>query len=73
MIKPIFRGGDYLEFQCEECEAIFHHAVEISHDAPCENDVQRYDVRKWMIMKIHQKCPKCESEGECKLALRRIT
>lgn len=70
MIKPIFRGGDYLEFECDKCNEFFHHATEITHDAPTGNNAQRYDVRNWTIMKIHLQCPKCGNQDECKLSLR---
>jgi len=70
MIKPIDRGSDYLEFECSECDAIFHNAIKISHDAPTYTDAQKYDIRNWTIMKIHLQCPKCKREDSLKLALR---
>lgn len=71
MIKPIHRGGDYLEFECNECGDIFHHAIKISHDAPTKTDAQKYDVRNWTIMRIHLQCPNCKTdEDSLKLALR---
>jgi hypothetical protein len=68
MIKPINRGGEYLEFECE-CGEIFHDAKEIAHDAPTENDAQRYDVRNWTIMRIDLECSKCGKKDSLKLRL----
>ena len=70
MLRPIDRTSDYLEFKCDECKDIFHHAVKISHDAPTHTEEQKYDVRKWTIMRIHLQCPKCRFEESFKLAIR---
>lgn len=73
MIKPIYRGEEYLEFECDECGDIFHHAIKISHDASEQTDTQKYDIRNWVIMRIHLQCPnpKCKTdEVSLKLSIR---
>lgn len=70
MIMPIERSSDYLEFKCDKCKDIFHHAIKISHDGPTSTNAQKYDVRNWVIMRIHLQCPKCGNDDSFKLALR---
>jgi len=69
MIRPVPEPVDYLDFECEECHEMFHHAERISHDAPAVTDAQKFDVRNWSIMRIHLKCPKCGYEDSYKLSL----
>jgi hypothetical protein len=72
MIKPVSDSIDYLEFQCDSCNTRFHHAERISEDGPSFSDEQKYDVRNWIIMRIHLKCPnpKCQETDSLKLALK---
>lgn len=70
MINPNAQSVDYLEFVCDECNTKFHHATKISHDAPTTTDAQKYDIRNWIIMRIHLQCPKCGSQDSFKLSLR---
>lgn len=71
MIKPYAQSDDWLNFVCDkdDCGARFHIGT-ISHDAATTNDAQKYDIRNWIIMKIHLQCPTCGDQGEFKLSLR---
>jgi hypothetical protein len=70
MIHPVNRLSDYLEFECDKCKSIFHHAVKISHDAPAESEAAKFDVGNWAIMRIDLRCPNCGAEESLKMVLR---